>query len=561
LEVRYQIHKYLILLLFAYAISVYSVVVFIPAAKTAASTGYSQDTLSSASLTRNFTIESLFIALASDGDAIIEYDVRLPKTILQRTNIELIGDTIEDLAISDYLDNPLSYRPNEKTKEVSINSSLITNLLISYSTPDLVDKQDRVWTFSIDSPVAFSLKLPPESQIIKLGGNNSTSLVRRILQEDLLTFSPGNSQISYIIGPQGTNAEANTVIKSAELSIKDAMNNFPGINLTEPQDMLQHATVSKLNGQNLDAAKYAIESNNIVQSIVQDYKSSQDAINEAEKELDKLIKIGADNKYSLEFMINEANTQFRNGQYDLARLSAEDLIIQLTQNRETLLVNSTQSPIGQDNGKNYHWPIVIYVVFGSVTALTLGILFFRKTHYRIGLSSILSTLPLLGTNKSSIRHNKNLTDEALSSSPPISKTLIRPKYGSLPTSSETPENNSSQYVRLNESATPSSLPLPSFAPSSPFSHLSSSQDQSSVNQRIRQILSERPHLRDEDKQLIELLAEEQGAAFERDIRRKLLLPKTSVWRLVRRLEREELVEVIKVGSQNLIKLKCSIDNE
>jgi uncharacterized membrane protein len=52
-----------------------------------------------------------------------------------------------------------------------------------------------------------------------------------------------------------------------------------------------------------------------------------------------------------------------------------------------------------------------------------------------------------------------------------------------------------------------------------------------------------------------LLTEEQGAAFERDLRKKLLLPKTSVWRLVRRLEREELVEVIKVGSQNLIKLK------
>ena len=560
MEERHLIHKYLIFLSFAFAISVSLVIAFIPMAETAASIGYLQATLSSALLAQgNFTIESLFIALTSEGDAIIEYDIRLPKTILQRTNIELIGDTIEDLAISDYLDNPLSYHFNEKTKEISINSSRITNLLISYSTPDLVDKRDRVWTFSVDSPVAFTLKMPPESQIVKLGGNNSTSLVRRILQEDLLTFSLGNSQISYIIGPQGTNAEANAVIKSAELSIKDAMNTFPGINLTEPQLLLQRATVSKLNGQNLDAAKYAIESNNIVQSIVQDYKSSQDAINEAKKELDKLIKISANNKHSFGFLINEANTQFRNGKYDLARLSAEDLIIQLAQNRETLLENSTPSPTGQDNGESYHWPIVIYILFGSVMTLALGILFFRKTHYRISLSNILSTLPFLRTNPNSIRHHKNLTeDEALSSSPPPSppsKTLIRPKSGSLPTPSETLENNSSQYVRLNESATPSSLPLPSFASSSPLSHLSSSQDRSSINQRIRLILSERPHLRDEDKQLLELIAEERGAAYERDIRRKLLLPKTSVWRLVRRLEREELVEVIKVGSHNLIKLK------
>jgi uncharacterized membrane protein len=75
------------------------------------------------------------------------------------------------------------------------------------------------------------------------------------------------------------------------------------------------------------------------------------------------------------------------------------------------------------------------------------------------------------------------------------------------------------------------------------------------NQRIRRILSERPHLRNEDKQLLELLIEEQGAAFERDLRKKLLLPKTSVWRLVRQLERQELIEVLKVSSQNLIKLK------
>jgi len=34
-----------------------------------------------------------------------------------------------------------------------------------------------------------------------------------------------------------------------------------------------------------------------------------------------------------------------------------------------------------------------------------------------------------------------------------------------------------------------------------------------------------------------------------------LLPKTSIWRLVKRLERLELVEIVKIGGQNLIKLK------
>jgi uncharacterized membrane protein len=76
-----------------------------------------------------------------------------------------------------------------------------------------------------------------------------------------------------------------------------------------------------------------------------------------------------------------------------------------------------------------------------------------------------------------------------------------------------------------------------------------------LNHAIKQILLERPHLRTEDEQLLKLLADKQGAAFENDIRNKLLLPKTSVWRLVRRLEREELIDVIKIDNQNLIKLK------
>jgi hypothetical protein len=191
------------------------------------------------------SIKSLFIALKSDGNAVIEYDVKLPKAVVQKTNIELIGNTINDLAISDYLDNPLLFRLNEKMGKVSINSSRLTNLLVSYSTPDLVDKRDRVWTFSVDSPEPFSLKMPPEPQIVKLGGSNSTATVSRILQDDLLTFGPGNSQLSYIIGPQGTYAETNAVIKSAEISIEDAVRNFPGINLTDSQNLLQQATISK----------------------------------------------------------------------------------------------------------------------------------------------------------------------------------------------------------------------------------------------------------------------------------------------------------------------------
>jgi uncharacterized membrane protein len=560
LEENFPIRELLMLISFAFAIFVSLIIAFIPPAENTSPTVPTTQ--------ENFNIESLFIALTSDGNSLIEYNVRLQKSVVQRTNLELIGNTINDLAISDILDNPLPYRFIEETREAKINSSRVANLLISYSTPDLVDKRDRVWTFSVNSPVPFSLKMPPESQIIKLGGNNSTSSVRRILQEDLLTFSQGHSQISYIIGPQGTYAEANVVIKSAELSVMDALNRFPGINLTDSQNLLQQATVSKLNGRNLDAAKFAIDSNNIVQSTVKDYKSSQDTLNEAEIELDKIVRIDTEDKYYLESLLNEANIQFHNGQYDLARLSAEDLIIRLSQNRENSSGIQLTTPARDNDNESYQWSITTYVLIGVLATLALAILMLvRKTHYRKSLSGILPTLTHLNTSKTGRAHHNKQMDESptsSSSSPPLRiphRSLIPSSSSSLSTESEAPES-SFDPVRSNEpnldasTSLPSSLPTPSSSSAlttPPFS--STSSRTSPLNQAIKQILLERPHLRTEDEQLLKLLADKQGAAFESDIRNALLLPKTSVWRLVRRLEREELIDVIKIDNQNLIKLK------
>jgi uncharacterized membrane protein len=539
-----------VLICFAFAILVTSDIASVSTTETTGLIWYSQAAVSSPlSNQENFVVESLFIALTSDGNAVVEYDLRLPKLVVQRTNIELIGNTINDLAVSDYLDNPLFFSLDENRGKVSINSSRVTNLLISYSTPDLVDKQDRVWTFSVDSPVSFSLKMPPESQIVKLGGSNSTSSVRRILQEDLLTFEPGKNQISYIIGPQGTYAETNAVIKSAELSMEDARKNFPGINLTGSQDLLQQATVSKLNGRNLDAAKYAIESNNIVQNTIQDYESSQATINEAEHELDKLQEAGVEKKYHLESLLNEANAQFYNGQYDLARLSAEDLIIQLSQSQEYSIVKSPPSLSRNEEYGNYQWSAITYVIPGVLIALVLIILLLvRKTHYHRSLSRILRR-----------RHNDQVNERMpVSSSRTVSRSPSRALITSDPSSHSAPtEANESptQPVRFSEPTLDETSSMTSSS-STPSSSLPSTSSQTSrLNQAVKQILSERPHLHLEDEQLLELLAEKQGAAYESEIRNKLLLPKTSVWRLVRRLEREGLIDVIKVDSQNLIKLR------
>jgi uncharacterized membrane protein len=62
--------------------------------------------------------------------------------------------------------------------------------------------------------------------------------------------------------------------------------------------------------------------------------------------------------------------------------------------------------------------------------------------------------------------------------------------------------------------------------------------------------------RDEVK-VIELLRSRGGRALEAEIREALGLPKTTAWRLVRRLEKKGLVVVRKVGNQNVVELRVS----
>jgi len=73
---------------------------------------------------------------------------------------------------------------------------------------------------------------------------------------------------------------------------------------------------------------------------------------------------------------------------------------------------------------------------------------------------------------------------------------------------------------------------------------------------IKKIFKTYPQLSKEDKAVIEFLAENEGRAFEAEIREKFPdLPRTSLWRLVRRLERMEIVEINKIGLENQVKLK------
>ena len=72
---------------------------------------------------------------------------------------------------------------------------------------------------------------------------------------------------------------------------------------------------------------------------------------------------------------------------------------------------------------------------------------------------------------------------------------------------------------------------------------------------------EMPDLREDDKEIIKFIHENGGSALESDLRKKFLLPRTTMWRAVKRLERYELIEITKKDLQNLIKLRNVEDNK
>lgn len=73
---------------------------------------------------------------------------------------------------------------------------------------------------------------------------------------------------------------------------------------------------------------------------------------------------------------------------------------------------------------------------------------------------------------------------------------------------------------------------------------------------VKKIVKLHPQLNKEEQSVIQFLAENEGKAFESQIRERFPeIPRTSLWRLVRRLEKLDIVKVQKIGLENQVELK------
>lgn len=437
-----------------------------------------------------YQVNSVFIGILSNGDSIVQYDLRL-KTNTSDISLPLIGGNINDILVRNYLSKYLAYTFNSVTNEIMINSQNESQIRITYQTPDLVNKQEREWSFLIDSAFPFTVKLPNDAVVTNLG-EQSPSLIRKLGGQNLLSFEKGRISIDYVIGFAGTREQATISINSAELDIAKAENEHLGINLSSVKDLLLNAKTSLNQSNFIDAERLATNASDLSSTITESFEVSKDMISNATRKIEEFQDMSIDVSQASEF-VSKSNMEFSQGNYpraiEYANLALNSLDVEQEQ------------PLRYSN--------MLYLLLIPL-AVSVGFFMLRKYRRKSDLqmqASVSKSNPYGSDNQDSIYEEKNLHNK-----------------------------QSSREEQINKDGSVEKSDLQTF---------------------VSEVIREKGNLKPEEKEILLYISEKEGAVFEGEIRSKFILPKTSLWRLIKRLERENLIEVTKIGGQNLIKLKLS----
>jgi uncharacterized membrane protein len=436
-----------------------------------------------------YQVNSIFIGILSNGDSIVQYDLRMKDNTTEIT-LPLIGGNISDILVKNYLSKYLGYTFNSVTNEIKINTQNESQLRITYQTPGLVNKQEREWSFFINSAFPFTVKLPNDAVVTNLG-EQSPSLIRKLGGQNLLSFDKGKISIDYVIGYAGTREQAIISISSAELDLAKAEDEHLGINLDEVKSILNTAKTAVNQSNFIEAERLANNASDISRSVAESFEASKDMISNATRKVEDAQAMNTDASQASEF-ISKSNIEFSQGNYPKALEYA------------TLAVNSLDVTKKEQI---------------SLSSSSSTFLFLIPLAASVGLFIIVKYRSKILPHLQSTRFKKDTLDNDL-------------------TPNTLKENN------LTEKQSPMKEQI----------NIDSS-SQSDLHKLVADVVKQKGNLKPEEREILFYISEKEGAAFEGEIRNKFILPKTSLWRLIKRLEREDLVEVTKIGGQNLIKLK------
>ena len=137
---------------------------------------------------------TLDFTIYQDGSTHVFYELDADPLELEIT-VELFGEMIENITIIDEDGFLLSNEIDHNL--VVIETFGASHISIDYDTQDLVSKIGKIWAFSIDAPVQYSLLTPKDSVIIEMSNFPLSMQVDN--EQSYLTFPPGQTNISYYI--------------------------------------------------------------------------------------------------------------------------------------------------------------------------------------------------------------------------------------------------------------------------------------------------------------------------------------------------------------------------
>jgi hypothetical protein len=103
----------------------------------------------------------------------------------------------------------------------------------------------------------FAYTILPLNSIVIDWGKQNPILIKRAGEQNLITFDAGNVQLRHMTEFPSSNNRADVVINSAETTIKELKERYPGIVLTDSDRLLQNAVSSKSNKKPADAELFA----------------------------------------------------------------------------------------------------------------------------------------------------------------------------------------------------------------------------------------------------------------------------------------------------------------
>ena len=164
---------------------------------------------------------NLDFTIYQDGSTHVFYELDVDPLELEIT-VELFGEMIENITIIGEDGFLLSNEINHNLAVIETFGA--SRISIDYDTQDLVSKTGKIWAFSVDAPVQYSLLTPKDSVIIEMSNFPLSMQVDN--EQSYLTFPPGQTNISYYIS---TLASAQSIQPIPEEATDNSLILYAGI--------------------------------------------------------------------------------------------------------------------------------------------------------------------------------------------------------------------------------------------------------------------------------------------------------------------------------------------